>query len=115
MAEKQYVGRGEFLKALAVREQDLDVPGLGLVRFRPLTLDEAQALRERHTDRKGTLDTAGMMAEAVVRGMVEPALSGEDVAAIRAGRPQLIDELAKAIAIGSGMDEQFEGEAGSGS
>ena len=115
MAAKQYVGRGEFLKALTVREQDFDVPGLGLVRFRPLTLDEAQGLRDRHTDKKGVLDTAGMMAAAVVKGMIEPALSDEDVAAIRAGRPQLIDELAKAIAIGSGMNEDFEGEAGSGS
>ena len=115
MAEKKYVGRGDFLRALAVQEEDLEVVGLGWVRFRPLTLDEATMLREQHTNVKGVLDTAGMMAAAVVKGMVAPALSAEDVAAIRAGRPAVIDELAKAIAMGSGMDDGFEGEAGSGS
>lgn len=114
MAEKRFVSREGFLRALVIEEQELEIQGLGTVRFRPLSLEERQSLSEANT-RNGKQDTAAMMAATIVKGLVEPKLSDADVAAIRKGNPAVIDSLAMAIASYSGTDGAFEGEAGSGS
>lgn len=110
-----YVSRDEFLKLLAIDEQEFALAGLGTVVYRPLSLDERQTIMERHQDKAGKINTAGMMAECVVAGLVNPKLTRDDIAAIRKGKAAAIDELAKAIVGASGMGDEFEGEAGDGS
>lgn len=110
-----YVSRDDFLRALAINEEEFKIDGLGTVRYRPVSLDERQSIMDRYQDKSGKVNTSGMMASVIVAGLIEPKLTSADIDAIRKGKPAIIDELAKAIAGMSGMADDFEGEAGTGS
>lgn len=112
-----YVSRDDFLKALTITEEDFEVPGLGTVRIKPLSLSDRAAIQKANTGKDGQLDVLEMQTAALIAGMVEPKLTGDDVTALRAGRPGVIDAITLRVMETSGMEpsETFEKKVGSGS
>lgn len=112
-----YVSRDDFLKALTITEEDFDVAGLGTVRLKPLSLEDRAAIQKANTGKGGQLDVLEMQTAALLAGLVEPKLSQADVAALRAGRPAVIDAITLRVMETSGMEpaEVFEKKVGSGS
>ena len=109
-----YISKKDFLHALSVTEQDFDVPGLGSVRIRALTLAERGVMQKKYIKGEG-VDNMGMQTELLLKGLVSPRLSEKDVAAIKAGLPGLVDMITLKIMGASGMGENFEKKVGPGS
>jgi hypothetical protein len=112
-----YVSRDDFLKALTISEEDFDVAGLGTVRIKPLSLADRAAVQKANTGKDGQLDVLEMQTAALITGLVEPKLTIDDVAALRAGRPGVIDAITLRVLETSGMEssDAFEKKVGSGS
>lgn len=112
-----YVSKSDFLQALAIEEEDLTVPGLGVVRIKPLSLADRAAIQKTNTSKDGQIDVLAMQTSALLAGLVEPRISGDDVALLQAGRPAILDAIVLRIMEASGMEptEAFEKKVGSGS
>ncbi len=111
-----YISKDDFLTALAITEEDFALPGeLGTVRIKPLSLADRAAIQKAHTDKEGKTDILGMQTSALLAGLVTPRLTLDDVAALKAGRPAVVDAITMHIMDTSGMADDFEKKAGAGS
>ena len=113
--KKIYVSRDTFLAALSVEEQDLEIEGLGTVRIRPLTLTQRAEMQRKFMDKENRIDTLRMQTATLLMGLVAPQLTEADLAVIEQGRPGLVDKVSMRILDASGMADDFEKKAGSGS
>ena len=86
-----YVSRDDFLKALTITEEDFEVAGLGTVRIKPLSLSDRAAIQKANTGKDGQIDVLEMQTAALIAGMVEPKLTGEDVTECTGGARGLSD------------------------
>lgn len=81
----QYVSKDEIL-ADALLGEDLEVPGLGVVRVKGLNRVEAIA-----AGRAG--DSMAIEAAMLAAGLVEPALTAEEAAAFQRAKPAKVVEI----------------------
>jgi len=112
-----YVSKSDFLQALTITEEDFTVAGLGTVRIKPLSLADRAAIQRKYTSKDGQIDVLEMQMAALLAGLVEPKLTTDDVAALKVGRPSVVDAITLRIMETSGMGdtETFEKKVGSGS
>jgi hypothetical protein len=72
------LGAEELLATKSLREEYVDVPEWGSrVKVRELSMGTYQAVQEKATDARGSLDETKLQAYLVIAGIVEPAL-GDD-------------------------------------
>jgi hypothetical protein len=109
---KATVSAKDFLAAISAEPVEHEMPGVGTVKVRALTAGEGQRLVA-----VGQNDNDEMMFQAVRLGLVEPALTDDDLAALRQSKAGPVMRLAAHIMRLSGMvdDELMQGEAGGGS
>lgn len=111
-----YITKDDFLTALAIVEEDFTLPGeLGTVRIKPLSLADRAAIQKQNTGKDGQLDILEMQTAALLAGLIEPKLTQDDMVALRAGRPALVDAITLRIMETSGMQDDFEKKVGDGS
>lgn len=99
----------DFLAALACEPEIFETEGVK-VEVRPLTFSEVQQIATKH---KG--DSAEMMFQALVRGLVKPQLSAPQLEQLRASRPGPLTKISNRIMEISGMMEGSGPLAGDGS
>lgn len=109
---KAKISASDFLAAIVGETVEHNVPGVGIVTIRSLDAVLGKRLFETYAKDEGEL-----FAQIVRHGLVEPQLSDDDLAALRAAKAGPIMKLATAIMQLSGMsdDETMAGEAGGGS
>lgn len=111
MANNGYITKTDFLAALAGRPQDYELPGVGVVRIRPLSVAEVQALTTKYGD-----DGVSMSVDAVVLALVDPKLDPEDAEQLRTAAAGTFTKLAEEVLRLSGIrDDELEKKAGNGS
>lgn len=76
---KTYLTTADFLAGITLDPVDLDVPGLGTVQVRGLTAVEMATIAERANGSNGEL-----MVQAARYGLLRPALTDDDLPALRA-------------------------------
>ena len=111
-----YITKDDFLTALTIVEEDFTLPGeLGTVRIKPLSLADRADIQRLNTGKDGKLNILEMQTAALLAGLVQPKLTQDDVAALRAGRPAMVDAITLRIMDTSGMQDDFEKKVGDGS
>ena len=107
-----YINKSDFLAALAGIPVDYELPGVGTIKVRGLTLLESNELQRKHNN-----DGLAVMCEAITLCVVEPKLDAADVAVIQRSQQRLVLELGHKIQVLSGMvqDEDLQKKAGNGS
>lgn len=113
MAEqKSYLSADDFLTGITGREEDYDVPNLGLVRLRSLTTLEVRDLTKLA---KG--DNVLVALYAVQVGLVEPRLAPTVIDALWASAAGFMSDISNRILELSGMKDRagLENLAGAGS
>ncbi|MEU7817060.1 hypothetical protein [Pseudonocardia sp. NPDC049154] len=97
----------ETLFKARLTEEDVEIPGVGTVRIRALSRAEVLAFRSRKVE-----DVADMERALLSKGLVEPALTEDEVRqwqeASAAGE---LEPVTRAISRLSGMDETAAKEA----
>lgn len=105
------------LPVAADRAEAVDIPGLGKMKIRPLSLAEAQEMRkecwhEAPGKREAEFDDARWQTLIFTKCVVEPQMSYDDAARLRLLPSRLIDQLYQAILTlggiveGSGISEK---------
>jgi hypothetical protein len=74
---KQTVAAVDFLRAIQQAEEYFDLPGVGTVKLRSLSTKDAQSIYQQHGDNRTDLVVA-----VIAAGLVEPALTEEQIAAL---------------------------------
>lgn len=72
----------ELLLKPRLAEEDLEIPGVGVVRLRALSRAEAVEARERNRtgDEPGDVDVDAYEADMIAMALVDPAMTAEEVA-----------------------------------
>jgi hypothetical protein len=109
---KSILSADDFLTALAGEATDYDLPGVGVVKIRPIPYIDTQRLLREHAG-----DEMALMMGALVAGLVEPQLSEADIERLQRGATGPVIDLARRIMAISGMGprEELENLAGGGS
>ena len=107
---KATISATDFLRAVVGDAEPFEVAGVGTVVIRPLTFAEAERITSANKNQ-----TAEMMLQALAIGLVEPALTAEQIDALHAAKAGPVMKIAGRIMQISGMSEANEGEAGGGS
>jgi len=105
------------LPTAADRAEVVDIPGLGKMKIRPLSMAEAQQMRkecwrEAPGKREAEFDDARWQTLIFTKCVVEPQMSYDDAARLRLLPSRLIDQLYQAILTlggiveGSGISEK---------
>lgn len=103
MAKKATTSAIDFLAMLAGEPEIFETGGL-TVELRPLTFAEVQRLATAH---KG--DSTEMAFQALALGLVNPALSAEQLETLRNGKPGPLMKIAQRVMEISGMVEGADG------
>lgn len=109
-----YLAAIDFLDALATQERDYDIPGVGMVRIRGLTQEEAHRLRIK-SEKAGSEQLGQFQIEVILTGLVHPQLTEEHIDGLRHGRFAVVSSIADAIVELSGMDVEAPNVPGGGS
>ena len=86
-----YLTSADLFAAATGQTVDFDVPGIGTVKLRSLTVLEFSDIT------RGDKDKPRMMAMTVSAGMVEPSLSYDELMGLRAGAIRIYDTIAQRI------------------
>lgn len=113
---KRFLDANDFFAAIIAEPEEVEIPGKGFVRLRGLTTAEVEQVVSAATV-DGERNTAILMTQAVVRGLVEPQLGIDHVERLMQAGGGYILPLARRIMSLSGMGdvEELEKKAGSGS
>ena len=105
--QQRHLTREELLGKLLVREQDVELPGLGLVRIRGLNVDEGLAAAQSESESMGD-----RLKRICLLGLVEPKLELADLEelghASLGGLSTLVERIVALSGLGSG--DSFLGE-----
>ena len=106
----KYLTSDEFFSGIVGKAEDYDVPGLGTVQIRPLTLAESRQLSQAHEN-----DEVGLTIAAVQMAMVKPALPPEAIEKLQNAAAGKFMAIANRVMQLSGMAEDSENLVGGGS
>jgi hypothetical protein len=109
---KSYLSKADFLAGITQKPVEFEVPGLGWVLLRGLTTLELAELQTQYESQPIEL-----MVRGVQLGMVEPALSVEDLAALNQSNPGKVSLISQRVyeLSGQGNAEVADPLAGGGS
>ncbi len=93
----------DFMVGILAEPVDLDVPPLGTVRVRGLTVAEVVSIGKAA---KG--DSTQLLINSVATGMVTPAMSPDQLMSAPAGMVRIYRQIAERIAELSGISEDVE-------
>ena len=94
----KYLTQSDFLTGILGTKEDLEVPGLGMVAVRALTVAEVTDIQKRYTG-----DTTTMMLAAISFGLVDPALDDAAIEAMQNAAAGYVVTIANRIMVLSGM------------
>jgi hypothetical protein len=94
----KYLTQADFLTGILGTPEDLEVPGLGLVSIRALSVAEVTDIQKRHTG-----DTTAMMLAAISYGLVDPKLDEPAIEAMQNAAAGYVVAIANRIMVLSGM------------
>ena len=100
MSGSFYLTPDDFLRGMLAEPVDFEVEGLGLVRVRGLSVAEVARAKQAANG-----DTILLMVHMIALGMVEPALSAQQMLALRAGMTPRFEAIGVRIAELSGLAE----------
>lgn len=103
MSDKQYMTPDDFLIGTLGQAVDLDVPPLGTVRVRGLSVGEVAEIR-----RLSRNDGALLLAHTIAVGLVEPQMTPELLLAAPAGIVGVYETIGVRIAELSGLSDNRE-------
>ena len=100
------IDKSQLLSAIAGKEREVEIPGIGNIKIKSLEFSEVKEIQDKAKD--------DMMLTAlyIVRyGLVEPALTDEDIVTLYKGQPGKISKISAEISKVSGMvdEENFTG------
>lgn len=105
----------------ATEPEDVEIPGLGTVRIRALTMGERSEIYQATTDAEGTHDAATFNAMVMARCIIEPKISPQDIGWLQTLPPGTADAILNAIWTKSGINipgvsvkKSSAGETGAG-
>lgn len=105
------VSKADFFAALKREEKYYDLPGVGTVKIRGMSVAEAQRLYQAHEKSRPDLVVA-----VVQTCMTEPQLAEEDAQALYDAKAGPVTKLFEEImAMSADPTEELAGEAGAGS
>jgi hypothetical protein len=110
LSKQSYLSIDDFFSGITGSAEDLALPGLGTVRVRSLEAIEVQQIRAQAGDNE-----MEMSFLSIIFGMVEPALSREHLEQLHRAKPGIVATITRRIMELSGMVEDSEKKAGSGS
>lgn len=102
-----YVGAADFLAGILGEPVDFEVPGVGLVQLRPLTFAEVRQINASSNGDVGAITLA-----TVGTGMVQPALSADQLKQLDGARAGVVGKIAERIMQLSGMAETLPAAQG---
>lgn len=88
----QFATAAEFLKAIEIQPEPFEVPDLGWIEVRSLTMDEIGHIRSAYKD-----DAVQQVILAVATGVVTPPLSEEAVSAMHKGKSKVVTTISNKI------------------
>lgn len=94
----KYLTQSDFLTGILGTPEDLEVPDLGIVLVRALSVAEVTTIQRQHTG-----DTTGMMLAAIGYGLVEPKLDEPAIEAMQNAAAGYVVTIANRIMVLSGM------------
>jgi hypothetical protein len=103
MPERRTITADVFLRAIQQAEEYFDLPGVGTVKIKSLSTRDAQRIYQQHGN-----DRAALVVAVVSAGLVEPALTEEQVAALHDARSGPVVALFERIGRISGISETEE-------
>jgi hypothetical protein len=106
----KYLTPDEFFAGIVGEAEDYEVPGLGTIQIRPLTLMESRQLSQEHAD-----DEVGLTIAAVQMAMVKPAMPAESVEKLQGAAAGKFMLIANRVMQLSGMADDSEKKVGGGS
>ena len=98
-SSKPRLTRDQLLEALRTRRQEYELDGVGTVLIESISVDRFAAVQGD----LGDMNTADALKRICLLGVVEPALSPEDLEALGASDVSAINNLANAIMRVSGL------------
>jgi len=109
---KQTIAAADFLRAIQQAEEYFDLSGIGTVKIRSLSTQDAQEIYAKHG-----ADRTGLVVAVVSAGLVEPALTEEQAAALYTAKSGPVVALFERIGVISALQptEELEDLAGGGS
>ena len=96
----KYVSAGDFMAGIMGTPEDFDVPGVGVVQLRSLTVAEVRTINQQHAG-----DNTGIMLATVGTGLVQPVLTAEQLQQLDGARAGAVADIAERIMQLSGMVE----------
>ncbi len=106
--EKAVLSRAEFLERIRVKPTSVNIPEIGEIQIRGLTAPEVQRIKSGSAAIPGGKPSDDMFAIlTVVAGMISPALSQEDIAALKKeGKFGIVHKISGEIMKLSGVGEE---------
>jgi hypothetical protein len=96
---KPRLTKDQLLEALRTRRQEYELDGVGTITIESISVDRFAAVQGD----LGDMNTADALKRICLLGVVEPALSPEDLEALGAADVGIINDLANAIMRVSGL------------
>lgn len=112
----KYLDAADFVAAIVAEPEDVEIPGKGWVQIRGLTTLETEQVITAATV-NGKQNTAILMTQSVLRGLIQPRLSESYIEALMNAGGGYILPLAQRIMALSGLGnaEDFQKKVGDGS
>ncbi len=110
--EKAALSRAEFLERIRVKPTSVTIPGIGEIQIRGLTAPEVQKIKSGSSATPGANPSDDMFAIlTVVTGMISPALSQEDIVALKKeGKFATVHKISGEIMKLSGVGEEAKND-----
>jgi hypothetical protein len=102
-----YVSATDFLQGILGEPVDYEVPGVGVVQLRALTVAEVRQINQKHGG-----DSTGIMLATVAVGLVQPALTAEQLQQLDQARAGIVADIAERVMQLSGMVETLPAAKG---
>lgn len=102
--EKKSMSRDEFFSAVRPKSENFDLAGFGTVVIQPITLKDREEIRSGSINHAGKVDEAAWMSLTILKGLVDPKLTPQDVAQIQQSSFGHLRSLSERIWVISGID-----------
>lgn len=98
------LSKQEFLNAIALRSQPLEIPGIGTVEVRGLSTLESDEIKKTQNG-----DGIAIMLKTAQLGLIEPKFSADEIELLGQASPGTIQIISEKIMRLSGIMEDQEG------
>ncbi len=107
--EKKTISREDFLAGMRPKPEEFNVDGLGVIKIRAISLSEREEIKSGSTPFGGKVDEAKFAAITLLKGVVDPKLTLQDVAELQGANFGIVNKIGNRIwelsGIKSGAEE----------